>query len=462
MISATSAALTVWKPLRSQKLHARTLAAERFLDFPEGDRDNDARRRSSEQTADGQTLKEKPRSWRSLCLSLPDARETLVFAQLKAALVVNAAGGVLENGGMCLDRVSGLPFIPGSAVKGCARRAAIAALREWSVAGAKPVDPPLLAAAAEPFESPAAMLETVAWVFGWCRQDWEAAASDFQFACGSPGHWEDCRERAVAGLWVKMGNPAARLPDDPWREIPSFAGAVAFLPAFPWDQDPGVELDIVTPHHTKYYTSDDEHKQATDTEEPVPSVFPVVSAANEPVFTFPLVRRSHGRGEGLAGAALWLRAGLGVFGLGGKTSAGYGWFDTSPEIGSECWRKIEAERENAERDRQAAAKREHKRLEEQRRQEDRRRLEAMPPEARADAEIAGWDDNRLKNHFLRFNNLSPDQQGAIYRILRGPKAALWHELRESAIKGNPTQRRRWAPFMEAILKLARAKGEKMP
>jgi CRISPR/Cas system CMR subunit Cmr6 (Cas7 group RAMP superfamily) len=51
--------------------------------------------------------------------------------------MVNMAGGVMENAGLCLDRF-GLPYIPGSAVKGCARRTALAALREWCETGQQP------------------------------------------------------------------------------------------------------------------------------------------------------------------------------------------------------------------------------------------------------------------------------------------------------------------------------------
>lgn len=55
--------------------------------------------------------------------------ENLLFARLQARLMVNMAGGVMENAGLCLDRF-GVPYIPGSAVKGCARRMAIQNLLE--------------------------------------------------------------------------------------------------------------------------------------------------------------------------------------------------------------------------------------------------------------------------------------------------------------------------------------------
>jgi len=52
-------------------------------------------------------------------------------ATLGGRLIVNQAGGVLENAGLCLHRHFGDPYIPGSAVKGLARHAA---WLEWQAA----------------------------------------------------------------------------------------------------------------------------------------------------------------------------------------------------------------------------------------------------------------------------------------------------------------------------------------
>ena len=64
------------------------------------------------------------------------------------------AGGVMENAGLCLDRF-GLPYLPGSAVKGCARRAATHALVETTSA-----------------EDKAELLFNLCLVFGWADADW--------------------------------------------------------------------------------------------------------------------------------------------------------------------------------------------------------------------------------------------------------------------------------------------------
>jgi CRISPR type III-B/RAMP module RAMP protein Cmr6 len=49
--------------------------------------------------------------------------------KLGGRLIINQAGGVLENAGLCIHRHFGYPYIPGSALKGLARHAA---WWEWS------------------------------------------------------------------------------------------------------------------------------------------------------------------------------------------------------------------------------------------------------------------------------------------------------------------------------------------
>lgn len=240
----------------------------------------------------------------------------LLYAQLQSRLMVNMAGGVMENAGLCLDRF-GMPSIPGSAVKGCARRAALAALREWCETGQKPGATEqdkenLFTAACESFSEPSALLAAIARVFGWCEQDWKTRAdfrddqhwlknrSDFAWACSgasdpaaSPGRdttaqgnaqgssprktpspeeaapsWPAIRDLVVCRLAREL---RVSIPGDepqPAKRLPNFAGSVAFLPAYlvdlgkpsavdglavPVPELGKLELDVVTVHHKKYY-----------------------------------------------------------------------------------------------------------------------------------------------------------------------------------------------------------------
>ncbi len=254
-----------------------------------------------------------------------------LHARLISRLMVDLAGGVMENANLNLDRY-GLPRIPGSAVKGCARRMALQALHDWIAAGTeRPASDDACAPCCEGFTTPAAMLSTIARVFGWTPEDWSAAKkddlykSDFAWACGGNA---DILQTA------KSSNP----PHD------TFAGTIAFLEAAP-HADPGLELDVVTPHHTLYHSPEPDrterptewqewkaHRTAPDTEDPVPVFFPAVKAQTTGnYFTFPLIPLRHAASGDLALAKRWLAHGLELFGIGAKTAAGYGAFEV-PEL----------------------------------------------------------------------------------------------------------------------------------
>jgi CRISPR-associated protein Cmr6 len=249
---------------------------------------------------------------------------TLLHAQLKARLMVNMAGGVMENAGLQLDRY-GLPIIPGSAVKGCARRAALAALREWCETGVKPDDEGnLFKDLCAGFTTPAEMLTAIAHTFGWVEKDWSTADadhSDFAWACKQSS---ETFQEVASQLAVQK----------------QFAGSIAFLDARP-NKDPGLVLDVLTPHHTKYYESNNPNAVATDTEDPVPVFFPAIKEQNGvDHFTFPLVPLRRANQSLLTTAQEALRTGLEVFGLGAKTNAGYGWFDASEALNTLIQKEI--------------------------------------------------------------------------------------------------------------------------
>ncbi|MBM3838175.1 MAG: type III-B CRISPR module RAMP protein Cmr6 [Verrucomicrobia bacterium] len=323
MIYACKETREVWQALCRSKAHSRTLALERFVDFPNSEKDTDWRRRTCESIRTGQFFAQKIRHWGQFIDRLAGKPERILVGRLQSRLVLNAAGGVLENGGMCLDRISGIPFIPGSAVKGCARRSAIAELAE--------VAP----------DKKAGLLEAVALVFGWTEQGWSDETnmrgqrfSDFRPACGQT--WADLREQVARRLCQRFG--VAVQPGKPaWKQLPNFAGAVNFLPAYPRNGDPGIELDVVTCHHKKYYMdymAEPGHEIALDDENPEPIVFPVTKAVGEPEFAFVVLANGNGVDDLENLARRWLQKSLETFGIGGKTAAGYGWFQFGPKPAS--------------------------------------------------------------------------------------------------------------------------------
>lgn len=295
-----------------------------------------------------QFIKKEPehqgiRSWAQF-LKLGTGQESgVLYAQLQSRMMVNMAGGVMENAGLCLDRF-GMPFIPGSAVKGCARRAALAALREWTEEGQKPTgDDRPLAAATEGFSNPAQMLAAIALVFGWCEQDW-GDKSDFVWASGTQTMATLSEAAKDLAKILRLKIPAHQM-DAPWRVLPNLAGLVAFLAGKPLElgdtssmaglqhglQPAGtLELDILTCHHPVYYQNESQN-EARDVEEPVPVVFPAVEAGQIFVFVVrPITSCLELECIGIKPedlASRWLALSLRYFGIGAKTMSGHGWFE---------------------------------------------------------------------------------------------------------------------------------------
>ena len=388
---------------------------------------------------------------------LPSAA-SLLYGRLTTRLLVGMANGVMENAGLTLDRF-GLPLIPGSAVKGCARRAAIAALREWGETGVKPAGAEnLFTPLCAPFESPACLLVRIALVFGWVEQDWSTLTdksdrlkSDFAWGCGSD--FEAVRKLAAKQLadhlTVRINS---QHENTPWLSLPNFAGTVAFLAAQP-NKDPGLVLDVVTCHHGDYYSEKEEPKGrlkmpvALDTEEPVPVLFPAIrEQTGTDHFTFPILplRRADASLVNFARQALAL--GLDAFGIGAKTNAGYGCFDVSEAFGTLVSQRLaEDTRTRDELARQAEAKArqdaELKAKAEAKAALDAA-LEGLSPEQKEDKKVEFLTDAQFDTKVRAFckdlkrgGSTEPEKQ-AIVRALRGSRLSYWQSFKTKATKGD--------------------------
>jgi CRISPR/Cas system CMR subunit Cmr6 (Cas7 group RAMP superfamily) len=390
--------------------------------------------------------------------SLPRART--LHARLEARLLLDMAGSVLENAGLGLDRYGSVP-IPGSAVKGCARRAALATLRQWSETGSKPGDGDLFSAAAEPFAEPEGLLLGILRVFGCSDLEWQAfdtdtnEGNDLAWACGAGlegdrDRWPACRSSALATL-----NADTATPDE---TAPNRRGAIAFLPAYPSrTPKPDLELDVLTPHHKDYYASADPRAVSLDIEDPIPVFFPAVASGTDYSFSLvPLGAPRTATAELLEYAVTWLATGLTTFGLGAKVAAGYGWFtNVTEEV-----EKREAEAAAKRREADAKAAEEARRAEAAATRKARdAAIASMTPEQRADVEFAErvGDRGRLKDHLARFAETDPkkqltdDQKGAILRWFAtpGPGRDLWlAEIKTG--QGKPKDRDVWRRIIGSI------------
>jgi CRISPR-associated protein Cmr6 len=207
-----------------------------------------------------------------------------------------ARASALENAGLCLHRVYGFAYLPGSGLKGMARAYAE---RVWL----------------EEESDKAAAWAQIEMVFGW------APGSDL-IAPKQPKSW--------------------RPPDAPphGKDDAAAAGAVVFHDAWPaaW---PRLHVDIVNNHHAQYYQDTRHQTPPGDWDSPVPVYFLVVSPGT--TFSFALSKRrpeAAGDADLLTLARRWLDGALTHLGCGAKTAAGYGGFTAprdAPKFSSSRW-----------------------------------------------------------------------------------------------------------------------------
>ena len=99
------------------------------------------------------------------------------------------------------------------------------------------------------------------------------------------------------------------------------AGTVIFFDAMPVDGQATFTLDIMNPHYPDYYSGS---KPPTNDQNPIPVTFLTVT---DTAFVFALAPRNPNNDQHKADveqAREWLQAALEKYGVGGKTSAGYG------------------------------------------------------------------------------------------------------------------------------------------
>ncbi len=101
------------------------------------------------------------------------------------------------------------------------------------------------------------------------------------------------------------------------------AGTVIFYDAMPLNGMTNFVLDIMNPHYPEYYAG---NKPPTNDQNPIPVTFLTVTNTT---FTFALAPRDAGKEQHVKDVEqvkMWLQEALQKYGVGGKTSAGYGYF----------------------------------------------------------------------------------------------------------------------------------------
>ncbi|MEM1055745.1 MAG: type III-B CRISPR module RAMP protein Cmr6 [Bacteroidota bacterium] len=149
-------------------------------------------------------------------------------------------------------------------------------------------------------------------VKGLCRAWAEMLASDEQ---------TEGQKQAVARIERIFGSKTKQ-PDDLGGDMR--AGSVCFLDALP-TRFPRLDADLLNPHYSAYYMDEAGETAPSDWLSPIPVAFLAIAAGE--TFHFHLVGRTAEAGEDVTQAASWLTAALTDLGAGGKTSAGYGYFE---------------------------------------------------------------------------------------------------------------------------------------
>lgn len=343
-------------------------------------------KRQAENTLQFLTLLEKSYAGRS---------HTFV-GSLGGRLLINMAGGVQENAGMSLDRCFGLPLIPGTAVKGVTRNAAL-----WDIRNT-----------VDPIERKH-KLRLALLAFGFTAHDLQKG--DF--------HWASHENPNL------VSEAAGRL-----AEGDLFKGTLSFLPAYP-AEPPTIVADVLTPHPR---AADAARGQG----DPRPLFFPAVEKGSS--FAFAIIGSWVPEGidlsEVLNQAGKWLREAITHQGMGAKTGAGYGWFEIDPK--AEEARRTLMEKlacESAEKQQRASAEAGAKSAE-------IARLAALDPEHLEAENISKLSQQEITDFAKSLSSKSELQQRAFLNLILTPafkedrkrwkknKPDIWNPIQETATR----------------------------
>lgn len=425
-IYANKEALEFWEKLPESR-RARSLATGHFAILGKDRDDKEWRKAACGKIQNAASHQGKADSHQSFLSQLIEQGAVTIFAKLEASMILNAGDGVIENGGISLDRNSGLPCIPGSAIKAAARRYAIQELGN-----------------SEDQSMSARLLADIALTFGYGDTEWKSGRdskhhhshSDFWLAMNpisAPGEeydgnrnlkWAAVSEQAAAIIFQTLNLVPIQPEETLVPQLPNLKGCVNFLPAFPTNSA-RIETDVLTPHHIKYY--DGKQPVATDDENPVPIFFPVVRKGTGYQFVLQANGLPHAQSH-LQVAKDWLAQALTFLGIGAKTNAGYGWFKIDLSA------QAKADRESEEK--AAAIAREAE-------------LAALTPEERAREELGELSHEDFVRIIKNLENEDAEQQRIVCQMLTDSKKEDWKSWKKA---------KKWKERIPSIREIASTHG----
>lgn len=300
-------------------------------------------------------------------------RAITFVATLGGRLLINMAGGVMENSGMALDRITGLPYIPGTAVKGITRNCALWEIRNEADTGRKIL-----------------MLRQALAIFGFSPNDL-AQRGDF--------------------LWVVKGDRnqlEAALQD---FNTDTYKGICSFIAAQPSStENLRIVAEVLTPHFNNNLR---------------PIFFPAVDAGTE--FGFAIIGQREPyvkdltRSKLIDQARTWLQQALVQNGIGAKTGAGYGWFQIDPQAEEKRRAELEKERQRIESERIAAAKKAAEDLAARVEAEAKAaHIASLSPEDQAVERITSFNEQDFAAFAKQLGDKADYEQRAFFKVLLGP------------------------------------------
>ena len=333
-------------------------------------------------------------AYKGSCISFP--------AKLGGRLLIGMAGGVMENSGLTLDRITGLPFIPGSSVKGISRHTALWEIRESQN---------------EP-EKQQSLLNMALNIFGFSPNDLNNRG-DFLWAV------QDDRARLDTALRAFPGD--------------NYKGICSFLNAQPSNtENLQIVAEVLTPHFNNNLR---------------PIFFPAVEAGSE--FSFAIVATRKGICKGLDQSSIlnqvksWLQTALQNNGIGAKTGAGYGWFTIDPQAVERQQEALQAEKVRLAEAQALAEEAARKKAEsEAAAQAEEERLACLSDRDRFIEEISKMDDQSFAGLASELSDADKDKQLAFFDVLKSKskkdrrkqwskkKANLWESLCDLAKQNN--------------------------
>jgi len=227
-------------------------------------------------------------------------------------MVVGLGAENVHETSMTLHHIYGIPYIPGSALKGIARDAAVADLCS-EIENEQPDVMDALISMPDSNETDKAKREKKITKYGKIKRQ-----------NGDPAKLEDSTIEKIRAGWPKF--EIARKVFGGQKQ----AGKVIFFDVYP-EKDVSIKLDIMNPHYSKYYNGDE---APADWQNPTPIKFLTVENTS---FNFALAlnKKETDRNQKIIGsdpallddAVIWLKKALSEQGVGAKVSVGYGYFN---------------------------------------------------------------------------------------------------------------------------------------